>query len=74
MKVKNYEFQTVMRNTVGEAVDETLLDKIRNLVGGSAEITSKFIENPLNINETEVQKTIENHFDIARREKAAFYT
>ena len=62
-----------MRNTIGEAIDETLLDKINNLIGGSSEIVSKFIENPLNVSKTEVQKTIENHSDIARREKAAFY-
>ena len=62
-----------MKNSFGEAIDETLLDKINNLVTGTAEIVSKFIENPLNVSKTEVQKTIENHSDIARREKASFY-
>lgn len=58
MKVKKYEFQSIVKNAFGESIDETLLDKINNLVIGAAEIVSKFIENPLNVSKTEVLKTI----------------
>lgn len=43
-----------MRNTFGEAIDGTFLDKVKNLIKETAEIVSKFIENPLNISATEV--------------------
>jgi CRISPR/Cas system CSM-associated protein Csm2 small subunit len=73
LKIKQYEFQSIMGNTFGELIDETLKDKINQLVSSSKEVTSKFLENPLNITKNDVQKNFDNHQDIARREKAVFY-
>ena len=73
IKINNYEFHSIIGNPFAELIDNTLLDKMNNLISGSAEVVNKFIDNPLNVSKIEVEKTLQNHQDIARREKTVFY-
>ena len=65
LKVKNYQFQSVTSNSL--TVDDTMRDKLNNLIKDAIEVTKKFDENPLNIAKTEIDRVLGNHSDMEKR-------